>query len=145
MDLTEFKKKVFEEKIKNPILFELEADCISTSEQINEMELYYKIKFPSSYRDFLAEYGGGYFAFILVYSIDRNSPFYLPSNVNIEFVLKEKFLPIIDLETGDLAGFRINDGVCEDSVVIYNHENKIIKDLNIGLFEFILMYGVKNR
>ena len=145
MDLTEFKKRVSEEKIKNPILFELETDCIPTSEQINEVELYYKIKIPSSYKEFLAEYGGGYFACILVYSMDRNSPFYLPSNVGGEFVQKEKFFPIIDLETGDLAGFRIDDGVCEDSVGIYDHENKIIKDLNIGFFEFVLKYGVKNQ
>lgn len=143
MDKKEFEKIIQCAKIKNPLIFSLEADCKPKIDQIEKIEKYYNIIFPKSYKDFLLQYGGGYFAFTVVYSMDWQSPFYIINNVNKEFVNANKFLPIIDFETGDLAGFRVHNETCEDSILIYNHEEKVISDLKLDFYSALAKYGFR--
>lgn len=63
---------------------------------------------PDSYKDFVSQYGGGYFGFIVVYSCDCNGMFYIKDNVLKEWVKEKSFLPVVDLETGDFLGFEID-------------------------------------
>ncbi len=143
MNKREFEELIQKEKIKNPRIFGLDSDCKSTIENIELMEKYYNIVFPKCYKDFLLQYGGGYFAFTIVYSLDNQSSFYVKNNVSVEFVTKNKFFPIIDFETGDLVGFQVNNGICEDAIVLYNHEEKIISDIKLNFYDALAKYGLK--
>ena len=113
MEFLDFVNIVTELKEKKPTLFGLCGDNISTYEKIEEAERYFGIKFPESYKDFLKKYGGGYFAYTVVYSCDPGSGFYLVDNVSKEWVYENDFFPVIDFETGDLGGFRITDHSCD--------------------------------
>ena len=42
-----------------------------------------------------------------------------------------------------MAGFKINDGMCEELVALYNHEEGVITDLNLDLFDALAKYGFK--
>ena len=42
-----------------------------------------------------------------------------------------------------MAGCKINDGVCEELVALYNHEEDAIIDLNLDLFDALAEYGLK--
>ena len=53
---------------KKPRLFALESDAKVDIEKIEDVEKYYDIILPDSYKDFASQYGGGYFGFIVVYS-----------------------------------------------------------------------------
>lgn len=143
MDKKEFDELIQRVKENKPKIFGLDADEIPTVTDIEMIEKYYEIVFPKSYKEFVLQYGGGYFAFTVVYSFDKQSSFYIKNNVTTEFINTNQIFPIIDFETGDIAGFRINDGICEDSMMLYNHEEKMLSELRIDLYEALVKYGLK--
>lgn len=145
MNLKEFEELTQNVKKENPRWFGLDSDAIPTVEVIELAEKNYNIKFPSSYKEFLLQHGGGYFAFAVVYSMDGQSPFYIQNNVEVEFVWDKNFLPVIDFETGDMAGFRVSEGMCDEMVALYNHEESTITDLNLNFFEALVRYGFKMK
>lgn len=143
MNLKEFEELTQKVKAENLKWFGLESDGIPTVENIELLEKYYGIEFPDNYKAFILQYGGGYFAFTIVYSIDKRSSFYIKNNVEVEFVKEKNFLPIIDFETGDMAGVKINNGICEELMSLYDHEEDVIIDLNLNLFDALAKYGFK--
>lgn len=142
MEINDFAARVQEERIKRPGIFGLDADCRASVEDIGMIEAYYGVQLPLSYKEFLMQFGGGYFAFVVVYSLDANSDFYLKKNVDPEFTKANNFLPVVDFETGDLAGFRIVNGVCEEQMSIFNHDEEGITDLGQDFFEVLVEYGL---
>lgn len=143
METIEFNQLIEKVKKENPMLFCLESDCKANITKIEMIENYYGIVLPKSYKEFLMQYGGGYFAYTIVYSADDESPYYLISNVDKQFSKNRKYLPVFDFETGDLAGFRIEDGVCEDSILIYDHEEDKISDTGLDFYTTLVKYGLK--
>ena len=143
MNKKEFDKMIQTVKDKNPRIFGLNSDCMPTAEDIELLEKYYNIVFPKSYKEFLLQYGGGYFAYTVVYSLDVQSPFYIKNNVSLEFVKNNNIFPIIDFETGDLAGFKVNNGICEDIIILYSHEEKILSDTKMNFYDALGKYGLK--
>lgn len=100
MDKNIFDNKVKEMVEKKPVLFSLHSDNMASTAMIKDVEEYYNIILPDSYKEYLKQYGGGYFGFIIVYSCDCNGMFYIKNKVAKELALENAFLPIIDLETG---------------------------------------------
>lgn len=145
MNVEEFEELIQKFKVVCPHIFELESDSTPTMEDIGLIENNYGIVFPKSYRDFLLRYGGGYFGYTVVYSLDDQSPFYVLKNVAAEFVRVNGFFPVIDFETGDLAGFKMDHGVCEDSVMLYDHETMKVSDLKMNFYDVLGKYGLQNN
>lgn len=143
MDRISFQSRIRELAEKNPRLFALESDAKVDIEKIEEVEKYYEITFPDSYKDFACEYGGGYFGFIVVYSCDCNGRFYIKDNVLKEWVIEKSFFPVIDLETGDFLGFEIDDGICKNKVTLYSHEEEEMQEMQMDFYEALLKYGLK--
>ncbi len=141
MNYDDFIKIQQQVKLTQPILFGLETDSIPQKNDIENIENYYNIILPESYINFLMEFGGGIFVFIIVYSLDKESVYYLKHNVQRDFVRNKKFLPVIDFETGDVAGFRIKNNKCESMITIYNHEEEKMTDLNLDFYDAIVKYG----
>lgn len=143
MDRHNFENMVREMMEKKPKLFALESDNKASVEMIEIVEKYYEIKLSDSYKYFVNQYGGGYFGFIVVYSCDYNGMFYIKDNVLKEWVLERSFLPVIDFETGDFLGFKIENGVCQNIVVLYLHEENELQTLEIDFYDALLKYGLK--
>ena len=144
MDIREFEELIQKAKTDNPKMFDLDSDNKPSIEYIKSVEKYYGIVFPASYNDFLLRHGGGYFAYTVVYSLDEQSPFYVLNKVAIEFVKTNNFFPVIDFETGDVAGFKIDNCVCEDSIILYDHEKKVVRDLKMGFYDSLVKFGLKS-
>ena len=144
MVFKEFVELVEKRKRKDPVLFELDRDKIPSDADIDQMEDYYCLKFPESYMAFLKKYGGGYFAYTVVYSCDADSTFYLLKNVEKEWVDTYGLFPVIDLETGDLGVFKVDDRVCEDQVYIFVHseENARLHG-GCGFLQALVEHGLK--
>lgn len=85
METIEFNQLIEKVKKENPMIFCLESDCKANITKIEMIENYYGIVLPKSYKEFLMQYGGGYFAYTIVYSADDESPYYLISNVDKQF------------------------------------------------------------
>ena len=82
MNKKEFEEMIQTVKNKNPRIFGLNSDCKPAAEDIELLEKYYNIVFPRSYKEFLLQYGGRYFAYTVVYSLDIQSPFYIVQTVH---------------------------------------------------------------
>ena len=142
MDKNIFDNKVKEMVEKKPGLFSLHSDNMASTAMIKDVEEYYNIILPDSYKEYLKQYGGGYFGFIIVYSCDCNGMFYIKNKVAKESALENAFLPIIDLETGDLIGFKILGGKCQNTVALYLHEENKLQDLGMDFYDVLLRYGL---
>lgn len=70
---------------------------------------------------FLTNYGGGYFGYANIYSLDPDSYFYIGKHNK---TVLDKLLFIADNECGDSYAFRIEDGKCDGAVAFYDHEKK---------------------
>lgn len=76
MDFDIFNTIVDECKTKKPKLFGLGHDKILNAEEI---------ELPNQYKEFLMKYGGGYFGYTNIYSLDEDSDFYILKHNNVPF------------------------------------------------------------
>ena len=141
MDSIIFQNRINVIMIEKPKLFAFESDDKANREMIELVENYYNVLLPDIYKNFVKQYGGGYFGFIIVYSCDCNGMFYIKDKILKEWVLKKKFLPVVDFETGDFLGFEITDGICQDKIVLYSHEEDEVRELEIDFYDALLKYG----
>ena len=91
MNFDNFNTLVDECRAKKPILFGLEHDKILCAEEIEQLEKTVHIALPEKYKEFIMNYGGGYFGYANIYSLDIDSNFYLLKHNNLPF---EKFIRI---------------------------------------------------
>ena len=140
MDFKEFRSIVDKVKVEHAVLLGLDYDTIPSIEEIYSFEKEYKIQLPEKYIQFLLHYGGGYFGYANIYSLDKNSYFYL-ANDNKKRL--DKLLFIADNECGDYYAFCIECGKCEEAVVFYNHDENTICDTEFSdIFEFLIKIGL---
>lgn len=144
MDKIKFDIKIKEIAKKDPVLFELESDKSAEEESISYIENYYEAKLPDDYKEFLKQYGGGYFGYIVVFSCDKNGMFYIKDNISKSWIEKKSFFPVIDFETGDYLGFKVKDKVCQNEMVLYSHEENEFTRLDIDFWTSLLKYGFNN-
>lgn len=130
MTFDEFERIINTAKRANPVWFGLDSEEKPEKEDILNAEKMYSVKLPEQYKRFLLEYGGGCFAFINIYNPGDNNP--------IEFVKKYNFLAISDNGGGDLYGFKIFNGRCNNGISVYLHDDKKIEDTEYSdVLEFI--------
>ena len=145
MNYTDFMKEVELTKKKNPFLFKLEHDDVASELDINESEKYYGISFSESYKSVLMNLGGGYFGYIVLYSLDKSGLFYLQDYVSISMIEEFGMLPVIDLETGDYIGFDIENNKCTENLVTWIHEEKNKAKIDFDFYELLINMGLKNQ
>lgn len=147
MDFNEFSKIVDEKMVSNPIWFGLESDSKSTDDDITEIENSISIILPQEYKQFVKNYGGGYFAFTNVFSGIRDSEWYIVTqNIEAGFNEANSFIAVSDNGTGDFYGFEVNDGKCESKISFYDHEDNTVKTTQYSnLFDYLVKVGLNSR
>ncbi|MDD2971957.1 MAG: SMI1/KNR4 family protein [Lachnospiraceae bacterium] len=100
-------------KTKHPLLFELNHDKIPTLTEIEAFEKRENVGLPEKYRQFLEIYGGGYFVFTNVFSLDANGDFYILGCGSCPL---EGYLAISDNGCGDLYVLKIENNSCLDQL-----------------------------
>ena len=73
MEYDLFRNKVQQVKAKKPILFALETDTPPSIDKIEDFEKIYRMVLPEKYKLFIIEFGGGYFGYANIYSLDNSS------------------------------------------------------------------------
>ncbi|MCI8440891.1 MAG: SMI1/KNR4 family protein [Oscillospiraceae bacterium] len=137
MDLEAFREIVNRARTKKPWLFELEHDSIPTVEDIIAFQKQHKIIFPEKFIWFISNFGGGYFGYANIYSLDRNSCFFI-FNHNSSIV--KDLLFVADNGCGDYYAFRIENNRCSEEIVFYDHETNVVQNT---AFSDVLEYLVK--
>lgn len=140
MDFDTFKNVVERTKEEMPLLFELGHDNIPKMEEVFEFQKQHQIQLPKKYIQFLINYGGGYFGYVNIYSLDKQSPFYLSAQNKKRL---DKLLFFADNECGDYYAFCIENGICNEPVVFYQHDDKRIHNTKFSdVFEYLVTIGL---
>lgn len=145
MDYTEFKELARIAKEKNPVWFALEADRPAADGEIAQAEAELGVTFPPEYRDFLRDFGGGYFAFVNVFSVQTGSQWNIVQRNKRHAI--DAFIAISDNGVGDLYGFGVSDGVCRPHILFSDHEtNGNLKPTNYqNVLEFLAEKGLRHK
>lgn len=137
MDFETFNKAVQKGKIEKPLLFELQHDSIPTMKDIIAFQEQYQIILPEKYIQVLLNFGGGYFGYANIYSLDRDSRFFI---FNHNPVRVADLLFMADNGCGDYYAFRMNGRKCSEKIFFYDHEGNTVQDTD---FSDVLEYLVK--
>lgn len=141
MDYRSFKNIAEEAKKKNPILFALESDEKPSQTDIDTFEKENRIILPQKYKDYILDFGGGYFGFANIYSLDKNSDFYMLKHNNLPF---DKYVRIADNGCGDYYLLRIENGKCLENIFFYGHETGTdIQTEYSDVLEYLAAVGLK--
>ena len=140
MDFEAFEKTVQTAKAKNPLLFELEHDRIPTAEEAVAFQRQYQIVLPEKYIQFLLHFGGGYFGYANIYSLDKNSCFFI---LNHNPAIRKDLLFMADNGCGDYYAFRMEGGSCKEEIVFCDHENHTVQDTDFSdVLEYLAKTGL---
>lgn len=146
MNLTEFILTIEKIKSANPVLFMLESDSVATDNQIHETEQSLSLLLPEEYKQFIKTFGGGYFAFVNIFSVSEDSEWNIvEQNYRIGLVDSHNFLAVSDIGTGDFYGFEIINGICSSAIKVYDHDsNQLEATVFETLFDYLLRVGLKH-
>ena len=143
MDFEIFKEAVKMAKAKKPLLFGLEHDNIPTSEEVIAFQRQYQIALPEKYIQFILNFGGGYFGYTNIYSLDKSSDFFI---LNRNPIIVKDMLFIADNGCGDHYAFPIEEGKCKDKIVFCDHEDNTVQDTDFSdVLEYLVKIGLKQR
>ena len=141
MEYDLFKNKVQQIKIKKPILFALESDTPPSVEEIEHFEKIYSIALPEKYKLFISEFGGGYFGYANVYSLDNASNYFIMKHKSY---VPNSYLPIADNGCGDFYVLKCNGEYCSDRIYFYTHDSQEITETTYqDILEYLLDVGLK--
>jgi hypothetical protein len=145
MDFEAFKKLVKTTKNNHPVWFGLDSDDVPSEGDFVEAQKKLRVKLPKDYKDFVFEYGGGYFSFSNVYSLEVESDWNLV-DVNYKYdAMRSGYVLISENGVGDFYGFRIVDDVCEPKIYFYDHEVDNWQESPHGnLFDYLVKTALSN-
>lgn len=140
MDFETFREVVKKAKTEKPLLFELEHDNIPTMKDVIVFQEQYQIVLPEKYIQVLLNFGGGYFGYANIYSLDKDSDFFI---FNYNQVKVADLLFIADNGCGDSYAFRMEGNKCSEEIVFYDHESNIVQDTDYSdVLEYLAKEGL---
>lgn len=144
MNSERFAQLVEETRKRNPVWFELESDPPAETDLIEAAESHMGVQFPAEYRFFLRNYGGGYFGFSNVFSVQPGSEWNVETrNSRLEAGVVD-FLAISDPGTGDYYGFRLADGASTPNVYVFDHDGRTLeRTLFSDLFDYLAAVALR--
>ena len=140
MEFETFQEAVREAKKETPLLFELDHDNIPTIQDVTAFQEQYQIILPEKYIQFLLDFGGGYFGYAIIYSLDKNSDFFI---LNHNPARVENLLFMADNECGDYYAFRMESGKCSEEIVFFDHDSNTVQGAEFSdVFEYLIKMGL---
>ncbi len=145
MDRHEFRLRVEAARSENPVWFGLEGDPPATKEEVLDAETALGVRFPEAYREFLEDYGGGYFALANVFSVKAESEWNVVERNRDAHFVGGGFLAVSDNGVGDYYGFQVVRGECQSPLMLWNHEEegRISPTSFRNLYEFLARVGMR--
>lgn len=138
-----FEEIVIDFSRRKPVLFGLEHDKACSAEQMEEFENMLQVSLSEKYKQFLMNYGGGYFGYASVYSLDKTSSFYLLAHNDTPV---GDYLRIADNGCGDYFLLKVNHRKCLEQLFCYDHDAKTICATEYAdILEYLLKVGLKAK
>ncbi len=131
-------------RLEHPSWFRLRGEGPAALEQINECESALECTLPSAYKRFVAAYGGGDFAFTLIYSPDPASDVSIVAMNQRPWVQRPGFVAFADNGSGDYYGWRVRDGAAVDEVVLLDHTVDDLRSCDfVDFVDFVRSEGLR--
>lgn len=144
MNSIEFKKKIDEIKLYNSFLINNNQDKIPNKKEIKKIEKELNVELPNLYKNFILTYGGGDIGYTNVFSLDRDSDFYIVTN-NIYYVKNRNFIAVSSDETGGFYGYYIENSICSELIYYYDSDDETILKTNfINIYDYVYKIGLNN-
>lgn len=141
MEYDLFRNNVQQVKAKKPILFALETDTPPSIDKIEDFEKIYRMVLPEKYKLFIMEFGGGYFGYANIYSLDNSSNYFIMKHKSF---VPNGYLPIADNGCGDFYVLKCNGEYCSDKIYYYTHDSQEITETAYhDILEYLLDVGLK--
>ncbi|MCP1311774.1 SMI1/KNR4 family protein [Paenibacillus tyrfis] len=119
MDFNQFNEHANRLKASNPIWFALDADPVGIKAEIKIVEKQLNVSLPEDYKEFIEAFGGGYFAFTVIFSVSADSEWNIANqNQSIGLLEKQHFLAVSDNQAGDYYGYIIENGLSEKNLFV---------------------------
>ena len=143
MNIATFDAIVQELKARKPMWFAGDAEPLATDEEIDHAEAELGVRLPSQYKDFVHRYGGGYFGFTNVFSVNQSSEWYIVSKWDL-LPPKVDFVPVTDDETGGYYGFLVSGDVCSEEVYYFHPDEDELPSFQYPSFlEYVKETGLR--
>lgn len=143
MNFYEFKQLTEQKMQEYPIWFELRDECEFSDRELFAIEKELNVELPVEYKQFIQEYGGGYFAFCTIYSMCKNSDWNIVDINNKYILLRKNYLLISENSLGDFYGFKVLGSKCSSQLYFFDHD---LEEWNSSeysnLFEYIDKVGL---
>lgn len=145
MRIEEFKEKYEEAKLSRPKVFEyMQIDPLASERELNDVEDWMACRFENSHRSFLKLFGGGEFGLGLIFSANKESEWYIPSQFRNLLLSPSEFFPVSDNFAGDVYGFEIRNGKCLTPLKVFDHESSKLKETMFSdVYEFMDRYALR--
>ena len=146
MDFDAFKELVEKTKNDHPVWFGMESDEIPDEAAVTEAEGKLGAELPADYINFIFEYGGGYFSFSNVFSLEERSDWNLV-DLNYKYdAIRNGYVLISENGSGDFYGFKVVNGVCDSKIYFYDHEVETWQDsTHSNLFDYLEKFALSNQ
>lgn len=145
VDIDTFAGRVASLEHRFPTWFAIDREEPPSGEAIRDAEGRLGVKFHEKYVQFLRRYGGGFFAFAVVYAVGGDFDVVVANEgmgcINLGF------LAVSDNGAGDLYGFKVAEGECEDAVFVFDHETRYgsAKAIASDFFEFLQRIALRGE
>lgn len=141
---TQLSELILRIRAEHPGWFRLRGEGLATPEQIVDCEVALGCVLPTSYRRFVAEVGSGDFAFTSIYSPNPASDVWIGSMNQLPWVQRPSFVAFADNGSGDYYGWRIQDRVAVDEVVLLDHNTGDLRSCDLVDFvDFVQREGLR--
>jgi hypothetical protein len=139
-DLKQIDTRYRQEK---PGLFEFATpDRPATEQQLEDVERSIGVRLPPSYRTFLGEFGGGTFRFVVIFSADPDSEWYLPNQQSkASRYLPDGLLAFSDDYAGGNYVFKVVDGEAQEAVFYWHTDGSESSTKFKDMMEFVARYA----
>ena len=141
MDFCQFRQVAELVRSRHPAWFELDHDPPCSQADLERAETRLGTRLPAQYKEFMTSCGGGYFAFVNVFSATEGSFWGI---VERNAGLPPGFIAVSDNGTGDYYGFISTGGECASEVCFLDHETGRVSATKYpDLFEYIVHMGLR--
>jgi hypothetical protein len=126
VEIDEFLEVCGQMKAKKPRLFQRSTlDSLATPAHIEAVERALGLTLPAAYSSFLKALGGGELGFLVVFSVDPNSKWFLLDRVNrSKGVIPPGFIPFSDDFTGGYYLLKADSDLASNSVYFWAQDDR---------------------
>lgn len=145
MSIRDFRELHARMTAEKPKLFQLIApDAPASEERLGQVEHAIGAALPISYKQFLAQFGGGSFGLVNVCSADPEGEFYLPrKQEETRGYLPSGLIAVSDDFAGGLYVLKVKDDHAEEPLWYWNHDGGFRPTEFANVLEFVARYAYK--